>query len=81
MRLKRVERGSGPKNRLLLLMIRLVTRRRVADVIRTLLYRTRIFGQPYRRWVQAVIRGPSPWSVWERELFAAFTSKLNRCHF
>lgn len=81
MRLKRVERGSGPKNRLLLLMIRLVTRRRVADVIRTLLYRTRIFGQPYRRWVQRVIRGPSPWSVWERELFAAFTSKLNRCHF
>jgi hypothetical protein len=32
-------------------------------------------------WTQAVLRGPSPWSVGERELFAAFTSKLNQCVF
>jgi len=28
-----------------------------------------------------VMRGPSPWSVGERELFAAFVSRLNQCVF
>jgi len=27
------------------------------------------------------MRGPSEWSVGERELFAAYTSKLNQCVF
>jgi hypothetical protein len=27
------------------------------------------------------MRGPSEWSPGERELFAAFTSLLNECHF
>ena len=29
----------------------------------------------------ALLRGPSAWSVGERELFAAFVSALNHCHF
>jgi hypothetical protein len=28
-----------------------------------------------------VMRGPSPWSVGERETFAAFVSRLNQCVF
>jgi len=28
-----------------------------------------------------VMRGPSDWSVGERELFAAFVSSLNQCPF
>jgi len=28
-----------------------------------------------------VMRGPSEWSVAERELFAAFVSSLNQCVF
>jgi hypothetical protein len=27
------------------------------------------------------MRGPSPWTVGERETFAAFVSRLNRCVF
>jgi hypothetical protein len=27
------------------------------------------------------MRGPSEWRVGERELFAAFTSRLNQCPF
>jgi hypothetical protein len=27
------------------------------------------------------MRGTSDWAVWERELFAAFTSRLNQCVF
>jgi alkylhydroperoxidase family enzyme len=30
---------------------------------------------------QGVMRGPSPLPPWQRELIAAFTSKLNQCLF
>jgi hypothetical protein len=33
------------------------------------------------RLTQQVMRGPSPWSLGERELFAAFVSRVNRCPF
>jgi hypothetical protein len=81
MRLQRVARGRGPKNRLILLAIRLTSGKPAPDVVRTLLYRSEIFGKPYNRWLQSVMRGGELWSVWERELFAAFTSRLNQCPF
>ena len=52
-----------------------------ADVVRMLFYRPEFFGRPYSNCVQATMRGPSAWTVWERELFAAFTSRLNECVF
>ncbi len=33
------------------------------------------------RFTQGVMRGPSPLSAGQRELIAAYTSKLNRCPF
>lgn len=81
MRLRNVERGHALPQKLTLGMIRLVTGRRVVDIIRTLLYRPELFGRPVSAWTQAVMRGTSPWRVWERELFAAFTSRLNQCVF
>lgn len=33
------------------------------------------------RFSEAVMRAPSPLNAGWRELIAAFTSKLNRCHF
>ena len=51
------------------------------DIVRTLLYRPKLFGKSYNEWIQAVLRGPSAWSVSERELFASFTSRLNQCVF
>ncbi len=80
MRLRVVERGHRLPQKILMGMIRVVSRRRVVDIIRTLLYRPGFFGRPMRVWTQAVMRGPSAWSVGERELFAAFASRLNRCH-
>ena len=81
MRLGVVEHGHRFPERLKLLLIGLVGRRRVPDVVKTLLYRPEFFGQPMCKWTQAVMRGPSAWSVGERELFAAFTSRLNQCVF
>lgn len=81
MRLAVVERGHRLPEKLKLAVIRLVSGRRVVDIIRTLLYRPEFFGRPVSEWTQAVMRGPSDWKVGERELFAAFTSKLNKCRF
>jgi hypothetical protein len=50
-------------------------------VIKTLLYRPDRFGGPFSEELDRVMRGPSDWSPGERELFAAFTSFLNQCHF
>ena len=81
MRLKNVEHGHGPKEKLILWMIRLTQGRRAPDILRTLFYRPDFLGRPVSEWTQAVMRGPSEWGVAERELFAAFTSKLNQCVF
>jgi hypothetical protein len=80
-RLKRVEHGHRLKEKLMLGMISLINRRRAPDILRTLFYRPELLGRPISAWTQAVMRGPSDWSVSERELFAAFTSKLNQCVF
>ena len=81
MRLKAVERGDTVRNRLFYLMLRAVSGFRAADVIRTLRFRRTFFGGPHSAHTHAVMRGPSEWSVGERELFAAFASHLNRCQF
>lgn len=81
MRLAQVARGHRLPERIKLLLIRVLSGRRVPDVVRTLLYRPEFFGRAMCAWTQAVMRGPSPWSVGERELFAAFTSARNNCPF
>jgi len=80
MRLKAVERGRLT-DRLLYAVIRTLSGFRAPDVVRTLRYRREFFGAAHSAYTQAVMRGPSAWSVGERELFAAFVSRLNHCHF
>jgi hypothetical protein len=80
MRLENVRRGEGIK-RLLLPVMSWKIGTRVPDIVRTLIYRPKFFGQAFNGWIQAVMRGPSGWSVWERELFASFTSRCNACVF
>lgn len=81
MRLRNVERGDGLKNKVMFGVIRVMSGYRAPDVIRTLVYRKKFFGQHHSAHTQAVMRGPSEWSVGERELFAAFVSDLNQCRF
>ena len=81
MRLERVTHGHRLKEKLILTMIRVVQGRRAPDIVRTLFYRPEFLGRPISAWTQAVMRGPSEWGIAERELFAAFTSKLNQCVF
>jgi hypothetical protein len=81
MRLPDVERGRGLKNRLLFKMIRLLSGHRAPDVVRTLMFEKHLFGGPMNEVFQTVMRGPSEWSIGERELFAAWVSKKNECEF
>lgn len=81
MRLATVEHQHRFKERLLIKFIGLVSRRRVPDVIRTLLYRRDFFGDRFSALVQGTLRGDSEWTVGERELFASFLSRLEACHF
>src|SRR6266567_21974 len=46
-----------------------------------LTYRSGFFGGPYGALLHSVMRGPSAWTVGERELFAAYTSYLNQCPY
>ena len=81
MRLHNVQRGDRFSTRVLYALIRGLSGFRAPDVIRTLKYRSDMFGRPHSAHTQAVMRGPSEWSIGERELFAAFGSRLNKCEF
>ena len=81
MRLRKVETGHRLPEKLKIAMIRMVSGARVHDVVRTLMYRPEFFGAHFRPWTHRILRGPSPWSVGERELFASFTSHLNKCRY
>jgi hypothetical protein len=79
-RLRRVHSGHRIKDKLLLAMMRVVAGH-APGVVRTLRYRKEFFGRPFSELTQAVMRGPSAWSVGEREIFAAYVSRLNQCVF
>jgi len=81
MRLRNVERGDRLSSKLLYALVRLASGFRAPDVVRTLRYRRHFFGVAHSAHTQAVMRGPSEWSIGERELFAAFVSRLNACAF
>ena len=81
MRLSNVLRGDRLSAKLLYRIVRIVSGFRAPDVVRTLEYRPHFFGRPHSVHTQAVMRGPSEWSVGERELFAAFVSRRNQCLF
>ena len=80
MRLKRVHEGHRLPDKLMLTAMNLIVGH-APGVVRTLKYRKEFFGRPFSELTQAVMRGPSQWSVGERETFAAFVSRLNQCVF
>lgn len=71
--------GTGPK--LLFRLIRLVSRQPVPDAAKITFYRPDFYGTSMKKFTQEAMRGPSTWSVGDRELMAAYISKLNDCPF
>ena len=80
MRLQKVHSGHRFPDKALLGFMRLIMGH-APGVVRTLRYRKEYFGRPFSELTQQVMRGPSPWTVGERETFAAFVSQLNQCPF
>jgi hypothetical protein len=81
MRLSCVDRGHRLPQKLMLTLMRMVCFGEPLDVTKTLMYRPEFFGKPFCALAQAILRGPSAWSVGERELFGAFTAQVNHCGF
>jgi hypothetical protein len=81
MRLAVVDHGHAPQEAAMLSAIRERSGAEPLGVVKTLLYRPEIFGEPFSEALEVVMRGPSEWSTGERELFAGFTSLLRQCPF
>jgi uncharacterized peroxidase-related enzyme len=81
MRLPEVERGDSIGNRLLIRFISAVSGMRLPDAARVAFYHKNFFSAPLGAWTQAAMRGPSAWSIAERELMAAMVAKWNSCAF
>ena len=81
MRLAVLDRGHSLATKALFVLMRVMSGHRAPDVVKTLMYRRAFFGAPMSDVFQEVMRGPSAWSIGDRELMAAYVSKVNACHF
>jgi uncharacterized peroxidase-related enzyme len=73
--------GYGLRTRLLFSVIKLFSRQPLPDAARLTFYRPDFYGSYSKALTHAAMRGPSSWSVAERELMAAYVSKVNDCPF
>jgi uncharacterized peroxidase-related enzyme len=81
MRLEILNRGYSPGTRLLFALIRTFSGQPVPDAARVVFYRPDFYGAPAKKFAHEAMRGPSAWSVADRELMAAYVSKVNECAF
>jgi alkylhydroperoxidase family enzyme len=81
MRLRILDSGHGFSTKALFVFIRTVSRQPVLDVIKLVKYRADFYGRPMGAITQDAMRGPSTWSVGDRELMAAFVAKTNHSEF
>ena len=79
MRLGILDRGHRLPTKALLAVIRLVSRQPVVDAVKLALYRPDFYGGGDL--THEAMRGPSPWSVGDRELMAAYVSQADDAPF
>lgn len=81
MRLEILNSGYSLRTKALFGLIRAFSRQPVPDAARLTFYRPEFYGAPAKELTHEVMRGPSAWSVGDRELMAAFVSKVNENAF
>ncbi len=79
MRLAILDRGHSAGTKALFALIRASSRLPVPDAIKLNRYRPDFYGMPMRVLTQEAMRGPSAWSVGDRELMGACVSQMNEC--
>ena len=81
MRLDILNRGYRPATKLLFGLIRLFSGHPVPDAAKLVFYRPDFYGVRAKEFTHDAMRGPSAWSVGDRELMAAYVSKVNQSAF
>jgi uncharacterized peroxidase-related enzyme len=81
MRLDILNHGYGPGTKLLFALIRLFSGHPVPDAAKLVFYRPDFYGTRAKELTHEAMRGPSAWSVGDRELMAAYVSKVNESAF
>lgn len=81
MRLEILDHGYPRRIRLLFALIRRFSGQPVPDAARVVFYRPDFYGTRAKAFTHAAMRGPSDWSVGDRELMAAYVSTLNETAF
>ncbi|HET6256036.1 MAG TPA: carboxymuconolactone decarboxylase family protein [Puia sp.] len=81
MRLNILNHGYNAGTKILFAIIKAVSRYPLPDAAKIIFYRPDFYGRPAKKFTQRAMRGPSAWSVGDRELMAAYVSNLNQCSF
>jgi uncharacterized peroxidase-related enzyme len=81
MRLEILNSGYSLGTKALFALIRAYSRQPVPDAAKLVFYRPDFYGTPSKEFTHEAMRGPSAWSIGDRELMAAFVSKVNESAF
>jgi len=81
MRLAILDKGHSLGTKILFAVIRAASRQPVPGPVKLVMYRPEFFGAHLKKVTHEAMRGPSAWSVGDRELMAAFVSTLNQCEY
>jgi len=81
MRLDILNSGYRPTTKALFALIRLFSGHPVPDAARLVFYRPDFYGNRAKEFTHEAMRGPSDWSVADRELMAAYVSTVNESAF
>jgi uncharacterized peroxidase-related enzyme len=81
MRLAILNNGRRLGTKIVFLLIRAASRQPMPDMVKLLMYRPEFFGKHMKNVTHEAMRGPSSWSVGDRELMAAVVSKVNECEY
>ncbi len=81
MRLAILDSGHRLGTKILFALIRAVSRQPIAGPVKLVMYRPDFLGANLKALTHEAMRGPSAWSVGDRELMAAFVSKVNECEY
>lgn len=81
MRLEILNSGYRPGAKLLFAVAKLFSGQPVPDAARIVFYRPDFYGAHAKELTHEAMRGPSAWSVADRELMAAYVSKVNDSAF
>ncbi len=73
--------GYRPGTKLLFAVIGLVSRQPLPDAAKLVFYRPDFYGSRAKAFTHEAMRGPSAWSVGDRELMAAYVSAVNQSAF